>query len=230
MALKVIGAGFGRTATASLKLALETLGFGPCYHMSEVLANAGHLDLWNDASTGNPDWDAIFKNYNSTTDFPACTYWRELSDYYPEAKVILSLRDAEKWFESTQETIFSTRMWGILAGTPWETMLKNTINNPVFGGDIHNRDHLVRRFHEHTAEVKEAIPAGRLLVFEAKDGWAPLCEFLEVPVPDGDFPRVNSKTELQGMIDMLESDVGRGMMEGKGMPKEIRAQIYGKDE
>ena len=95
MALKVIGAGFGRTGTASLKLALEQLGFGPCYHMSEVLANAGHLGLWNHVAAGKPDWDEIFKGYSSTTDFPASIYWRELADYYPEAKIILSLRDPE---------------------------------------------------------------------------------------------------------------------------------------
>ncbi len=228
MALKVIGAGFGRTGTASLKLALEKLGFGPCYHMSEVLSNGGHMDLWNAAAGGSPDWDAIFKGYASTTDFPASIYWRELADYYPDAKIILSLRDAERWFESTQETILSRNMMGLMEGTPWRAMLRNTVD-ALFDGNIHDHDTLIRVFNDHTAAVKAAFGPDRLLVFEAKQGWAPLCAFLGVDVPDTEFPRVNSKEELQGMIAMLESDMGRDMMAGKGMPKAAREQVLGKE-
>lgn len=228
MALKVIGAGFGRTGTASLKLALEQLGFGPCYHMSEVLSNGGHLDLWNDVAAGKPNWDDIFKGYFSTTDFPASIYWRELADYYPEAKIILSLRDPESWFVSTQETILSRKMMGLLEGTPWRAMLKNTID-ALFDGDIHDHDTLIRVFNDHTAAVKAAFGPDRLLVFEAKQGWAPLCAFLGVRIPAEDFPRVNAKAELQGMIDMLESDMGRDMMAGKGMPQAAREQVFGKE-
>ena len=102
MTLKVIGAGFGRTGTASLKIALEKLLGAPCYHMSEVLGRAGHVDLWLDAAAGKPDWDAIFDGYAATVDFPASNYWREIADYYPDAKIVLSLRDAERWALSTQ--------------------------------------------------------------------------------------------------------------------------------
>lgn len=228
MGLKVIGAGFGRTGTASLKLALEQLGFGPCYHMSEVLTNAGHMDLWNAAAAGEPDWEAIFKDYASTTDFPACTYWRELAAYYPQAKIVLSLRSPESWWESTQETILSPAMMGMLDGTPWRAMLKNTVD-VVFDGNIHDHDTLIRAFNEHNAAVKAAFGPDRLLVFEAKDGWGPLCRFLGVGVPDTDYPRVNSKEELQGMIAMLTSDMGREMMHGKGMPKAMREQVFGKE-
>lgn len=228
MTLKVIGAGFGRTGTASLKLALEKLGFGPCYHMSEVLANAGHMDLWNDVAAGRPNWGEIFRNYNSTTDFPACTYWRELAAYYPDAKIVLSLRSPESWWESTQETILSPTMMGLLDGTPWRTMLRNTIDS-VFGGKIHDHDTLIRVFNEHNAAVKAAFGPDRLLVFEAKNGWEPLCAFLGVRVPDTDYPRVNSKEELQGMIAMLTSEMGREMMQGKGMPKAMREQVFGKE-
>ena len=228
MTLKVIGAGFGRTGTASLKLAVEKLGFGPCYHLSEVLANEGHMGLWSSVADGSPDWDEIFKNYNSTTDFPAATYWRELAAYYPDAKIILSLRDAERWFESTQETILSPAMMKLVAGTPWKAMLRKTIDE-LFDGKIHDHDTLIRVFNEHNAAVKAAFGPDRLLVFEAKQGWEPLCKFLGVPIPKEDFPRVNSKDELQGMIAMLESDIGRDMMAGKGMPKQVREQIFGKD-
>jgi len=108
MALKVIGAGLGRTATFSLKFALEHLGFGPCYHMAEVFAGGRrNVPLWLDVVGGNPDWDAVFAGYQSTTDYPACTYWRELTALYPDAKVILTVRDADTWFDSVSETIFS---------------------------------------------------------------------------------------------------------------------------
>ena len=228
MTLKVIGAGFGRTGTASLKLALEKLGFGPCYHMSEVLANAGHIDLWNAVAAGRPDWDEIFKNYNSTTDFPASIYWRELTEYFPDAKIILSLRDAERWFESVQQTIMSPKMRALLDGTPWGGMYNATIG-AFFDHKLSDHDTLIRVFNEHSAAVKSAFGPDRLLVFEAKDGWAPICKFLGVPVPDEAYPRVNSKEEMQGLMDMLESDAGQEMMQGKGLPKAVREQLYGKE-
>lgn len=226
MTLKVIGAGFGRTGTASLKLALEKLGFGPCYHMSEVLANAGHTGLWNDAADGRPDWETIFKDYQSTVDFPASIYWRELAQFYPDAKIILSLRDAERWFESAQETILSPKMWAFAGPTVWGGMLDRTIGR-LFENKIHDHDTLTRVYNTHNEAVKAAFGPDRLLVFEAKDGWAPLCEFLGVAAPGEPYPRVNSREELQGMIALLESDAGRAMMEGKGMPAEVRKQLFG---
>src|SRR5215467_3284539 len=118
MSLKLIGAGFGRTATLSLKLALEQIGYGPCYHMVEVMMNPESVPFWIRAADGDPDWEAIFKNYLSTVDFPGCTFWRALSEFYPEAKVLLSVRDPEKWFESTQATIFSEQSFQRLKQTP----------------------------------------------------------------------------------------------------------------
>ena len=121
MPLKVIGAGLGRTATFSLKFALEHLGLGPCYHMSEVLAAARrNVPLWLNVIKGRPDWDSIFDGYQSTSDYPACSYWRELADYYPNAKVVLTTRDADSWFDSVSETIFSDQMQGSLAGSDAE--------------------------------------------------------------------------------------------------------------
>ena len=108
MTLEVIGAGFGRTGTMSLKAALEQLGFDPCYHMVECFPKGpGHWKLWEEATTGNPDWEAIFEGFTATVDFPACTSYAALAEHYPEAKVILSVRDPEKWFQSTQDTIFA---------------------------------------------------------------------------------------------------------------------------
>jgi len=196
MALKVIGAGVGRTATFSMKFALEHLGLGPCYHMSEVLAAARrNIPLWLDVVNGKPDWDAVFEGFQSTTDYPACTYWRELADYFPEAKVLLTVRDANTWFDSVSETIFSDRMQGSLAGTPAEAMMQGVIFS-AFDGHVKDRAFMTDWFERRNQEVIDTLPPERLLVFSPKQGWGPLCDFLGVPVPDGPFLRVNSRDEL----------------------------------
>lgn len=217
MTLKVIGAGFGRTGTASLKLALETLLGGACYHMSEVLGNAGHVDRWIEAAAGNPDWEAIFGSYIATVDFPASNYWRELADVYPDAKIILSVRDAERWFLSTQETIFSKELQRLQAGSKWGQMTKMTIDEHL-GGDINDRDAVISAFNAHNALVEGAFGPDRLLVFEAKDGWAPLCAFLGIAEPDGDYPHINSKEEFDSVLGLLRSPMAAGVMNGDGMP------------
>ncbi len=215
MKLQVIGSGFGRTATASLKIALEKLLGAPCYHMSEVLGRAGHVDLWLDAAAGKPVWDSIFDGYAATVDFPASNYWRELADFYPDAKIVHSVRDAERWFESTQETIFNRKMQAFQAGTKWGRMATATIDDHL-GGDLNDHDALTAAFENHTAAVKAAFGPDRLLVFEAKEGWAPLCEFLGVPVPEGPYPYVNSKEEFEKVFEMLGSPMGERMMNGEG--------------
>jgi hypothetical protein len=199
MSLKVIGAGYGRTATLSLKLALEQIGFGPCYHMTEVFLKPESAGLWIQAANGNPDWEAIFKDFAATVDFPGCTFWRQLSEYYPQAKVLLSVRDPQKWFESTQETIFSERGIDMVLKTPMKPFLEKVVWN-LFGDRIHDRDFLVDAFNKHNAEVQRSIPKERLLVYEASQGWEPLCKFLGVPVPAAPFPRVNSREEMNDMM------------------------------
>jgi len=135
MSLKIIGAGLGRTGTASLKLALEQLDFGPCYHMGEVMVNIEQrAPLWVEASKGNADWEAIFDGYQSATDFPSCSFWREQMAYYPEAKVILSTRSAESWFDSVNGTIMSPDATKWLESSPmvefFESCIKDT--NHIF--------------------------------------------------------------------------------------------------
>jgi hypothetical protein len=197
MALAVIGAGLGRTATFSLKFALEHLGVGPCYHMSEVFAGARrNVPLWLQAVQGKPNWDAIFDGFNSTTDYPACTYWRELAGYYPDAKVILTVRDSDSWFESVTETIFSEQMQGRLGGTPVGAMMKGVIFD-AFDGRVQDRAFMTDWFKRRNQEVSDALSRERLLVFSPKEGWKPLCAFLGVPVPDAPFPRVNSRDEIR---------------------------------
>jgi hypothetical protein len=106
MALEVIGAGFGRTGTKSLKAALEELGFDPCYHMSELFGHPEHVELWEAAARGKSvDWNELLGGYRATTDWPACSFYEELMQSYPDAKVILTLRDPNRWYESTYNTV-----------------------------------------------------------------------------------------------------------------------------
>ncbi|MFZ1990209.1 MAG: sulfotransferase family protein [Alphaproteobacteria bacterium] len=200
MPLKLIGAGLGRTGTMSLKVALEQIGYGPCYHMAEVMANPKATSLWVTAANGKPDWEAIFKGYVATVDYPGCSFWRELSVAYPAAKVLLSLRDPDKWFESTQETIFSDKISTMLKQSPMKEFFEKTVWKE-FGSRISERKFMVEAFKRHNEEVQRTIPKERLLVFEASQGWEPLCKFLGVPVPATPFPRTNSREELAGVIN-----------------------------
>ncbi len=203
MALEVIGAGFGRTGTMSLKAALEQLGLGPCYHMVECLPRGPkHWQKWVDAAKGHPDWDALFNGYTSTVDFPSCSSYQALADYYPNAKVVLTIRDPERWFKSTQETIFAPHWIEYLRNVEMGDFIKLTIND-YLQDRMHDKEHLIRRFEEHVEEVRQSIPASRLLVFEMKDGWGPLCEFLERPVPETEFPFVNDTEATKAIINKI---------------------------
>ncbi len=128
MALKVIGAGLGRTGTLSLTFALEYLGLGPCHHMAEIFANAAdQLPKWLGVIGGQPDWDAAFDGFESAVDYPGCTYWRELADKYPDAKIILSVRNPESWFHSVNTTIFSDHMLGRIAQGPFKPFFDTAV-------------------------------------------------------------------------------------------------------
>lgn len=198
MSLSVISAGFGRTGTMSLKLALEQIGFGPCHHMIEVIENGeAQVPLWNDAIAGQPDYPTIFDGYHSAVDWPAAAFWKELADVYPDAKIVLSSRTAESWYNSISETILAT-VWAPDKWPPqaveWFKMVTKVLDRSL--GDAREKDELIAVFNAHEAAVKAAIPADRLLVHQAKDGWEPLCHFLGVPVPNGPYPRTNSKEEF----------------------------------
>jgi len=198
MALKVIGAGLGRTGTLSLKLALEHLGFGPCHHMAEVFANMpDQLPKWQAVVEGRPDWDSVFDGFASCVDYPACSYWEQLAERYPEAKIILSLREPDKWFESVSSTIFSQPMTGMILKTPLKLFFETAVLKD-FGERIGDRAFMTDYFQSRNEAIIAAVPPERLLVFEAKMGWEPLCAFLGVAVPDVPYPRVNSREEMLG--------------------------------
>ena len=128
----------------------------------------------------------------------------------------MSVRDAGKWFQSTQETIFSQTLQDLYADTKWGQMIKATIDDHV-GGDINDRELVIAAFNAHVARVKRAFDPDRLFVFEAKDGWDPLCQFLQVPVPNEPYPHINSKEEFNAVLDLLRSPVGARAMNGDGL-------------
>ena len=193
MGLSVIGAGLGRTGTMTMKLALEQLGFGPCHHMLEVIQNPPTAALWEAAADGAPDWDALLGGYRAAVDWPSVAFYRDLADLHPEAKVILTVRDPDAWFRSTQATIFGFPTDG--PPTPFSTMLRKLMAR--FTSDLKDRDGVIAAFNAHNAEVRRVIAPGRLLVYEARQGWEPLCAFLGVPVPDAPMPHVNTTEDFQ---------------------------------
>jgi len=200
MALKVIGAGFGRTGTLSLKLALEELGFGPCHHMAEVFAHPETVPVWHEAALGRPvDWDALFEGFQAMVDWPGCAFWRELAIRYPEAKVLLTVRDADHWWESASSTIFKAMEMGLKADDPFlrshSEMAHLLIREGTFNGSF-DRDVCVAEFERHVAWVKATVPPERLIVYEVGSGWEPLCEGLGVPVPSTPYPKVNSREQF----------------------------------
>lgn len=203
MPLSVIGAGFGRTGTMSLKLALDELGFGPTYHMTEVFKNPTAPGYWEAAADGRPvDWEQVFAGYGATVDWPSATFYKELADAYPEAKVVLTVREPEAWFASTQATIFARRIFEN-APEDWARMALKVIGD-LFDREMDNKAKLIDVYNRHNDEVRRVIPPERLLVYEVSQGWKPLCRFLEVSVPDHPMPKVNSTEEFQ---DRLGADV-----------------------
>ena len=202
MSLKVIGAGFGRTGTLSLKNALEQLGFDKCYHMMEVRNRPTHVPMWAAAHRGEEtDWDSLFEGYQATVDWPSCNLWQEQLAHFPNAKVILSLRDPVSWYESIMNTIYPSST-GLLTSED-ENLARfgqwtvEIIWDRIFDGKMADQNHVIDAFNRHNEHVIKTVPAAQLLVFEAKDGWAPLCDFLNVPIPATDYPRVNSTADFQ---------------------------------
>jgi hypothetical protein len=202
--MKLIGAGFPRTGTASQKVALELLGLGPCYHFYELFAHPQDVASWRKAAQGEPvDWVSFLQGWNSTVDWPGCSFYREMADAFPDAKVLLSVRDPERWYESFYNTIYQA---GQRATSDAYPSAPNAPPNPLQGvfefagwhlqgavleGRFAEKDHAIAIFNRHIKEVKRTIPADRLLVFDVKQGWEPLCAFLGLPVPDQPFPHVN---------------------------------------
>lgn len=216
MALKIVGAGFGRTGTMSAYTALNQLGF-PCYHMFEVIenkANKGHLDFWNNVANAPGDaphdWNRVFANYTAAVDNPAACVWRQLLQAYPDAKVLLTLhpKGADAWYESTIDTIyFAKTSWQfhLLSWVaPFPRKMRNMCNKLIWDrahrGTMAERGKALAFYRDHIERVKASVPPERLLVYSVDQGWEPLCRFLGVPVPAAPFPNVNDRAAIKKII------------------------------
>lgn len=194
MSLEIIGAGLGRTATLSLKFALEMLDLGRCYHMTELYGSGRtSLPLWVDAIGGNPNWSKIFSGFTSTTDYPGSCFYRELMDFYPDAKVILTVRDPDSWFDSVSETIFSSHRDSNLFGASGKAF-SNFVRSP-FAEKISDRAFMTGYFKHWNQSVIDHVPKERLLMLTPGDGWNPLCEFLGKKIPAKPYPRVHERSQ-----------------------------------
>ncbi len=201
MSIEIIGAGFGRTGTLSLKYGLEMLGYKQCYHMMELMKHRDHTELWSQAHQGLPvDWAGLYEGYRATVDWPSCNLWRTLMVQYPQAKVILTLRDPDPWYDSIMATIYKSSRLNLQSDDPKKQRsgrwAMDIIWGRLFDGRMDDRAHVIRVFQRHNEAVRSTVPADRLLVFEARQGWEPLCEFLHQNVPDEPYPRVNSTEDF----------------------------------
>ena len=215
--MRVIGAGLPRTATTTQMVALEQLGFAPCYHMRDLLGDLQTgLPLWERAADGTPDWERIFGDARSTCDWPSARFYRELAEYYPQSKVLLSVRDPEQWATSMRATV-----WGMYHGDSVLHHLSDAraVLDPLWAryialmrritweeggalaGDTSTVELLATAMERWSEQVRSTVPAERLLVWDPAEGWEPLCDFLEVPVPSEPLPRLNDTLSFrEGII------------------------------
>ena len=203
MALKVVGAGVGRTGTHSLKLALEQLLEGRCHHMIEIIAEPAQATSWTDAIEGREvDWQQTLDGYVAQVDWPGASFWREISAANPDALVLLSTRDAESWYRSASNTIFQPIESAPPGLEEWFGATMPQLFSQRFSDDLENAATMMEAFDRHNEEVRRAVPAERLLEWTVSDGWEPICARLGVAVPDEPFPLTNTTTETRAMLGM----------------------------
>jgi Sulfotransferase domain len=204
MALQVVGAGVGRTGTHSLKLALEQLLEGPCYHMVDVFARSDDIAAWERAAHGDlPEWDTFFEGYRATVDWPAAAFWPELHVAFPRALVLLSVRDTEGWWRSAERTVFA---FGQLpSDAPPAVVAQLQMATALLRarfGDVNDEDAAKAAYERHNAEVRTAVPPDQLLEWHLGDGWEPICAALGLAVPDDPFPHVNTTDDFRAMVGL----------------------------
>ena len=206
MTPNVIGAGFGRTGTLSLKSALEELGLGPCYHMVETRAHPEHDTMWLALANGEAsDWRPMLSGYASAVDWPTTYFWKDLAAANPQAKIILTLREPDAWYRSAAATIFARMLeFETLRSDPSAVdpdrhrhmeMVNTIVVEKTFGGSL-DKAHAIQVFNAHNEDVRRSVPREKLLVYESGEGWEPLCDFLGVPVPAAPYPKVNTTCDF----------------------------------
>lgn len=201
MTLKIIGSGFGRTGTMTMKTVLESLGLGPTHHMTELFEHPDHVGLWKDAFEGKDvDWATLFPGYRSQVDWPGALFWHELSIAFPEARVIHTRRPEEEWWASFSRTI--GKLISIHETMPLPPHVAEMIRNTSAGfasrykADLSVKEDAIAAYRRNEERVRDTIPADRLLVFDVAEGWEPLCRFLELPVRTGPLPRTHVREEF----------------------------------
>ena len=221
MSLLVIGSGVGRTGTHSLKLALEQLGFGKCFHMAELFQHPEKIIHFKKADKDEAvDWDKLFEGYKSAVDYPVARYYKQLIAAYPQAKIIHTIRDADSWYQSAMETIFwaskpsPSRIFSLLLRMPFNSTVRKrlpvlqytgSMMDNIFGKNLKDKQEVIRRYNAINEETLNYIPKDRSLVYEVKSGWEPLCNFLNIPVPSTPFPRSNTREDFKTMVKEIAS-------------------------
>ena len=213
----------GRTGTMSLKVALEQLGFGKCYHMFELFQHPEDITYFQKAERGEPvDWHKLFEGYRSALDMPVIRYYKQITALYPEAKVVHTVRDAEAWYKSAIETIFWAtkpsllRKLNLAIRMPFSSMVRkrlpilqydSMLMDKEFGKNLFDKQEVIRRYNAYNDEVLKTIPKERLLVYDVKSGWEPLCTFLNVPVPSVPFPKANTREQFMDQVRKISTGV-----------------------
>jgi hypothetical protein len=193
MTLKIIGTGFGRTGTDSMRNALNILDVGPTHHMFELGEGSPIRLLWLDLAKGaEPDWKKLFEGYTACVDWPSAFYWRTLIDVYPEAKVILTMRSAESWWSSFEATLLKY----LQSGDDPQGLAHLLVADQVFDGRPDDRDHAIAVYNKNVADVIATVAPERLLIHNLGDGWQPLCDWLDLPVPSIDYPSGNTTSDI----------------------------------
>ncbi|HTU78617.1 MAG TPA: sulfotransferase [Solirubrobacteraceae bacterium] len=228
--LQLIGAGLPRTGTLTQKLALEELGLGPCYHWVNVIADLDQVEPWTQALDGQEPWEQVFAGHRSSVDWPGGYFYRQLANYYPDAKVLLSVRDPVSWERSFRDTIVEMSHGEslmallararTLADPRWKRYMELVDRmfwgpQGTFAAGWERPEQMIEQMLAHTDAVKRALPPDRLLVWEVGEGWEPLCEFLEVDVPDSPLPHANDRDTfidrvIGGALDYLRGWRERG--------------------
>ena len=203
--MKIIGAGFSRTGTFSLKQALQILGFDPCYHGEEIFQRPDDVVVWTNALTQTPDWRSLFAGYLAGLDSPICFFWRDIYSAFPDAKVILTKRDPDDWYESFKDSLYRAMLQPERAPEQVQgalLMAKAIVLEHFFDNRFEDKPYALEVYQRHNESIEASFVDNpdRLLVFEVTEGWASLCHFLGKDLPDVDFPRTNSRAEFQALL------------------------------
>lgn len=202
MALRIVGAGVGRTGTHSLKIALEQLFGGTCHHMIEMFERPDHIAAFTAAIDGEPtDWSAVLADFTAMVDFPGSLFWPEIAAANPGAPVLLSTRDSQDWYRSASKTIFLSFDHVPPELHPWMEAVRRGLRDR-FSDDFENEDAMIAAYERHNATVRAEVPAARLIDWTPADGWGPICAGLDLPVPDEPFPVTNTTSEFRAMIGL----------------------------